>query len=72
LLKSTASKKNCRFLLTGDFNTGVKKRRQLAIIKESGLIDHTDSPRLKALTKEHSMNFKGTDTGDKIDYIFIL
>jgi len=68
--KINSFKEKLPVLLTGDFNTG-EEEETISIIKESGLIDSYRILHVKSANEGTFNDFKGTDTGDKIDYIFI-
>ncbi len=57
-------------IITGDFNT-VEEEETIKIIKSFGLIDTYRILHVKSGNEGTFNDFKGIDTNDKIDYIFI-
>ena len=67
--KIKSFKEKLPVILTGDFNTG-EQEETIKIIKQSGLIDSYRILHAKSNNEGTFNEFKGIDTGDKIDYIF--
>lgn len=61
---------NLPVILTGDFNTG-ESEETIKAIKQNNLFDSYYVVNKKTSTDGTFNSFKGEDTGDKIDYIFI-
>ena len=68
--KIKSFKEKLPVILTGDFNTG-EEEETIKIIKKSGLIDSYRALHTKSTNEGTFNDFKGIDTNDKIDYIFI-